>query len=94
MPIQLQASVNFVVAPVRLNADQSVDLTLVGRLQYGPTNAGAVDVYRADLHIESSDVATILGAQPKPGLNRLDDLTTAIYEYLVSRGLAPEGQIS
>lgn len=94
MPIQLQASVNFVVAPVKLNADQSVDLTLVGRLQYGQGNATAVDIYRADFHIEPNDVTTILGAQPKPGLNRLDDLTTAIYEYLVSKGLAPEGQIS
>lgn len=94
MPIQLQASVNFVVAPIKLNADQSVDLTLVGRLQYGPGNATTVDIYRADLHIEANDVAVILSAQPKPGLNRLDDLTTAIYEYLVGKGLAPSGQIS
>lgn len=92
MPIQLQASVNFIIAPIKLNADKSVDLTLVGRLQYGASAVGAVDVYRADFHIEPNDAATIFGAQPKPGLNRLDDLTTAIYEYLVDKGLAPSGQ--
>lgn len=93
MPITLAASVKYVVAPVRLNEDLSADVTLVGQLHYGTGNP-PVDITRVDVHIPPADVATVLGQMPQPGLNRLDDLTIGIYQYLVAKGVAPTGEIS
>lgn len=92
MPISLPASLKYVVAPVHLNADLSADVTLVGYVEL--PDATRVDITRFDEHIPVEDVAAILSQAPEPGYNRLDDLTIAIYRYLVSKGKAPAGNIS
>jgi len=92
MPISLPASLKYVVAPVNLNADLSVDVTLVGYLELPDGNR--IDVTRLDAYIPPEDVTVILGMPPEPGYNRLDDLTIAIYRYLVGKGKAPAGDIS
>lgn len=44
--------------------------------------------------INASDVSTILDADPTPGLTRRDDLSLAVYAYLVAQGLVEAGEIS
>ncbi len=39
-------------------------------------------------------VSSILDIQPTPGLTRRDDLSYAIYTYLVTNGLIPAGDIT
>ena len=44
--------------------------------------------------IDAENVALILDAQPTVGLTRRDDLSLAIYTYLVTNGLVAVGSIS
>lgn len=44
--------------------------------------------------IDAENVAFILDAEPTAGLTRRDDLSFAIYTYLVSNGLVAAGSIS
>lgn len=44
--------------------------------------------------IQPADVNLILDAPPTPGLTRRDDLSLAVYQYLVTNGLVEAGAIS
>ena len=44
--------------------------------------------------IDEVNVAMILDVQPRAGLSRRDDLSLAIYTYLVTNGLVAAGTIS
>jgi len=44
--------------------------------------------------INAADVSTILDAPPTAGLSRRDDLSLAVYAYLVAQGLVEAGEIS
>jgi len=43
---------------------------------------------------DAAAVSTILDTNPTPGLSRRDDLSLAIYQYLVTHGLVEAGTIS
>lgn len=45
-------------------------------------------------NIPESDVSLILDAPPMNGLTRRNDLSLAVYQYLVLNGLVPQGEIS
>lgn len=44
--------------------------------------------------ISADDVSLILDAPPTAGLTRRDDLSLAVYAYLVAQGLVEAGEIS
>lgn len=44
--------------------------------------------------MEADIVSSILDAPPTPGMTRRDDLSFAIYQYLVTHGLVEAGDIS
>lgn len=92
MPIEIQTITKYVIAPMALLLDGSAELTLVGTVVW-PGGESKV-VSRQEITLSPGEVAAILGAPTRPDMSRLDDLTTAIYEYLVTQGYAPAGAIS
>lgn len=44
--------------------------------------------------IDAASVSSILDSQPVTGLSRRDDLSLAVYQYLVTNGLVAAGTIS
>lgn len=44
--------------------------------------------------LDAEEVSQILDAPPTPGLSRRDDLSLAIYSYLVTKGLVEAGEVS
>lgn len=78
--------------PLVLNSEGTAVITV----RYGYVRDGEdfVDVSAGQFNIDSATVSSILDAPPTPGLTRRDDLSLAIYQYLVTQGFVEEGQIS
>jgi hypothetical protein len=78
--------------PLTLHADGSATVSM----RFG--FVGADEVFNAieekTFSISQADVSEILDAPPIPGITRRNDLSLAIYTYLVTRGLIEPGTIS
>lgn len=78
--------------PLTLNDDGSASVVV----RYGFVDeTGIFDPVTAQtFNILPADVSTVLDAAPTAGLSRRDDLSFAIYTYLVTSGLIAQGTIS
>lgn len=77
--------------PLVLNADGSAMVTL--RKGYVKEDGEWVGIDCQELQISPENTSVILDAMSTPGLTRRDDLSYAIYTYLVTNGLAPAGEV-
>jgi hypothetical protein len=78
--------------PLVLEADGSALITL--RKGYVKSNGEWCEINSQALQISAQNTSLILDAMPTPELTRRDDLSYAIYTYLVTNGLAPAGEVS
>ena len=93
MPISKTIGVAYVMAPVTFNVDGSIHLVLAGKIVSDDQTNGTA-IYSANLTVPAPDVATIMAAVPDGTKNRIDDLTSALYQYLQANGLAPTGLVT
>ena len=77
--------------PLVLNADVSAMITL--RKGYIKQDGEWVEIDCKELQISPENTSLVLDTMPTPGLTRRDDLSYAIYTYLVENGLAPAGEV-
>ena len=78
--------------PVVLNSDGTALITV--RYGYVGSDNVFVEANSDTFKMEPQIVASILDAPPTAGMTRRDDLSLAIYQYLVSQGLVQTGDIS
>ena len=78
--------------PLTLYADGS-SLVMV-RFGYVGSDGLFNQSYESAFSFTPVVTSSILDAQPTPGLSRRDDLSQAIYVYLVSNGLIESGEIT
>jgi hypothetical protein len=79
--------------PLILSADGSAQITV----RFGYCADGGTDftpVTEQTFQISPEHVSSILDAAPATGLTRRDDLSYAVYGYLVKTGLIEPGHIS
>lgn len=77
--------------PIVLNLDGSADVTL----KYGFIDNGVFTAFgEKAVKISPEGVSSVLDIPPQPGLTRRDDLSLAVYNYLVANNLVEPGQIS
>ena len=92
MPISLgQIDLELKLLPLSLSDDGSASVTV--RKGY-VKNSVFVVISTEAFAIPSSDVSLILDAPAQDGLSRRDDLSLAIYSYLVGKGLVEAGAVS
>lgn len=58
-----------------------------GQAQFVPTSSYSIEA-------SPEEVSAILDAPPTPGLSRRDDLSLAVYTWLVTVGHIPAGEVS
>lgn len=65
-------------------------------LRYGFTSSGGqfIPYNEAQFTLDSIAVSSVLDANPTPNLTRRDDLSLAVYQYLVTNGLIEAGIVS
>ena len=68
--------------------------TVVVRFGFVGESGGFDSTTEQTFNIPESDVALILDTTPVNGLTRRDDLSLAIYTYLVTNGLVEAGTIT
>jgi hypothetical protein len=77
--------------PIILNLDGSADITL----KYGFIDNGSFMAFDEKVvKISPEGVRSVLDIQANTNLTRRDDLSLAIYNYLVANNLVEPGQIS
>jgi hypothetical protein len=86
--VEMQAK----LLPLILNDNGSA--TVTARMGYTDSSNVFTPISQQTFTIESSDVSQILDVSPVAGLTRRDDLSLAVYNYLVSKGLMSQGTIS
>ena len=92
MPILLQnINLEYKLLPITLNEDGTTKIVI----RKGYTLNGIFNIIEG-ITIELSAVitASVLDTTPTPGLSRRDDLSLAIYTYLVTNNLIEQGVIS
>jgi hypothetical protein len=92
MPILTETvRVGYKLLPLTLYAEGGSSITL----RRGLFSADGVwsDLDSKSISIDAETTAVILDTIPTPGLTRRDDLSYAIYTYLVTNGLAPVGEV-
>ena len=77
--------------PITLHADGTASVTI--RVGYMIDEVFS-DVTERHFQIDVASVSGILDNLPVPGLTRRDDLSLAIYTYLVTNGLVEPGTVS
>mgnify|MGYP000087163720 CR=1 FL=1 len=78
--------------PLTLHADGRATVSV----RYGYVGADGVFTPSTEqaIEVDADGVGQILDAPPVPGLSRRDDLSFAVYSYLVSRSLIDAGEVS
>ncbi len=76
--------------PLTLHADGGATISI----RWGFHNGGWTPYSEQQFTISADEVATILDAPPVEGMTRRDDLSLAVYHYLVEKGLIEAGEIS
>lgn len=78
--------------PLTLYADGRATIDV--RYSFVDKNGVAIDFSCRTIQIEAEDVSLILDAPPVAGMSRRDDLSLAVYKFLVERGYIEPGVIS
>lgn len=86
MPIaQETVTITYKLLPLTLFPDGTAQVTVRRGLQYA--NGSWEEINQKNIVIDNPvTVSSILDADPVPGLSRRDDLSLAVYNYLVSIG--------
>ena len=92
MPIQYGTyTKQLKLLPLSLLDDGSATVTVrFGYSSNGSFEAATTQVF----YMPAEAVEAVLDAEPVGGLTRRDDLSLAIYQYLVTNGLVEAGEIS
>jgi hypothetical protein len=78
--------------PLTLHAEGGATLSV--RFGYVDSAGNYTPSTEQQFTFSSEDVSTILDQNPVPGLSRRDDLSLALYQYLVTNNKIPAGDIS
>lgn len=78
--------------PLTLQADGGASISV--RFGYVGDDGVFIPATENSFSFSPEVVSSILDVPPTPGLSRRDDLSYAIYSYLVTHGLIPAGTIS
>ena len=93
MPITLSTvSLIYVILPITINEDGSS--TVIVKKGYYDNKNNFICIQGTTCQISIADTQTVLSAMPTEGLNRKDDIALAIYQYLISKNLVEQGEIS
>lgn len=76
--------------PLTLHANGSATISV----RWGFHNGTWQPFTEQQFNISAEDVSEILDAPPVEGMTRRDDLSIAVYQYLVNKGLIEAGEIS
>ena len=92
MSILLQnVDLEYKLLPITLNEDGSTKVTV----RKGYTLNGIFNIIEGiTTELSKETTASVLDTIPTPGLSRRDDLSLAIYTYLVTNNLIEQGVIS
>lgn len=92
MPIAIKSvDLEYKILPIELRLDGSCNVTI----RKGYTDNGVFVVVEGNtITVSPEDTATILDADPIPGLSRRNDLAYAVYSWLVAAGHIEAGVIS
>lgn len=78
--------------PLLLEQDGTATLTV--RFGYVSDDQEFTESTASAYKFSQEEVQSILDAEPTPGMTRRDDLSFALYQYLVQSGKIPPGSIS
>jgi hypothetical protein len=78
--------------PLTLSADGTAHVTV--RYGFADEQGNFAAISEKTVPMSEIDVATILGASPTPGLTRRDDLSLAVYTWLVTNGHLEPGRVN
>lgn len=94
MPVSTPASVTYTAIPMTLNVDGSADMFITKQVVFTdgtPTET----LSKTSVHLAPADVAAVLAGAPDPSrVTRQADFNFAVYQFLISKGLVPNGTIS
>jgi len=87
MPVTPTPAFQWVISAVQIDmVNVQCGVTLVGQLATTPTPT-PVQGCHVDFTIPTADFTALITAVPTTGLTRQNDLTQAIYNYAVSKGI-------
>ena len=78
--------------PITLDSSGGASVSV--RFGYVGEDTEFQPITQSTFSFDSATVSSILDTLPSPGLTRRDDLSLAIYSYLVSQNLLPAGNIT